>query len=1186
MPHPLSRRTAVTATASLLALSFVAIAAAAVAPGTVSFTSATYEVAEGASNATVTLTRTGVTDGALTAKVSVADVTTGPADFRFGPGSLDTSYARVSEIPYFYEYQGMALQPDGKLVFGGFGSPLKRLNRDGTVDSSFKPPSFNAPVEAVAIQPDGKIVVSGTFTGIPGHIRISRLNPDGSLDSSFNAGAGPNDDPVAIVVQPDGKIVIGGYFTSVNQTARKHIARLNADGSVDSGFNGDESSNVYALALQPDGKILASGPYPGLVRFNADGTRDNGFQQSTFGGLAAAPQTDGTIILGGYKRDPSGTIITGGVFRLNSDGSQDNSFHTGLGSDNGVTGVAVQPDGKILAGGYFKTYDGQATGNLIRLNADGTLDPTFKVTQPSNTNATIRQIIMQPDGKIFAAGNFTVPAGNGLWTNLARFNGDVFVNWGAGDSADKSVSLPVVDDLLDEPDETATLTVTPLTPGSSAGAIPAATLTIVDNDVPPQFTSPPPAQAIAGQFYTHTFRAGGSPAPTYSVTAGSLPPGMFLTSAGVLSGTTSSPGTFANITVTASNGVAPAAAQTFDLVVASGGALQFSAGSYTVAENGGTIDITVNRVGGSAGATSVNFIITGNTASSGTDFSPANATLNFADGETGKTVTVTILDDDVNERDEFANLFLNTVTGSGRLGSPTSASLNITNDDPLPSIAVDDVTVTEGDSGTKFANFTVTRTGPIDRAVTFTARTVDGTANSVEDFSPLNSFFQISASSALTASTTVSVTVYGDTIIEPDKSFSLLLTSPQNATISRAQGLGTIKDNDTTTGPPTVQFGAREFRASEGAGVATLTVTRSGDASAPTNISYSTALWTGVPPAGSAWDRNDYTFTSGTLRFAAGETSKNIQIFLADDALVEGDEFFAVQLSGPTGGSSLGAPSSGAVRIIDNDTAPSSVNPLDDTAFFVRQHYRDFLGRDPDPSGLQFWTQEIEQCGADAQCREVKRINVSAAFFLSIEFQQTGYFDYLLNKAAFNTGERLSFSSYTFDTQQLGRDVVVGVEGWEQQLSSNKQALVDAFVTRSNFLGTYPQAMTPGQFVDALNANTGDPLNPTAGGSLTAAERDQLVGDLTSGAKTRAQVLRAVAENAEFRRRQLSKAFVLMQYFGYLRRAPNAAPEPSLDFSGYNFWLGKLNEFGGNYIDAEMVKAFITSTEYRRRFGQ
>ncbi len=121
-----------------------------------------------------------------------------------------------------------------------------------------------------------------------------------------------------------------------------------------------------------------------------------------------------------------------------------------------------------------------------------------------------------------------------------------------------------------------------------------------------------------------------------------------------------------------------------------------------------------------------------------------------------------------------------------------------------------------------------------------------------------------------------------------------------------------------------------------------------------------------------------------------------------------------------------------------------------------------------------------------------------------------------------------------------------------------------------------PEQVCVEQFVDALNAN--------AGGALSQAERDQLVSELTSGAKTRAQVLRSVAEDADLARNEFNKAFVLMQYFGYLRRNPNDAPDTS--FVGYDFWLNKLNQFNGNFVAAEMVKAFISSGEYRQRFGQ
>ena len=117
--------------------------------------------------------------------------------------------------------------------------------------------------------------------------------------------------------------------------------------------------------------------------------------------------------------------------------------------------------------------------------------------------------------------------------------------------------------------------------------------------------------------------------------------------------------------------------------------------------------------------------------------------------------------------------------------------------------------------------------------------------------------------------------------------------------------------------------------------------------------------------------------------------------------------------------------------------------------------------------------------------------------------------------------------------------------------------------------------MTAAQFVDTLNANAGSPLSP--------AERNQLVSDLSANAKTRAQVVRAVAEDPDLNNAEFNRAFVLMQFFGYLRRNPNDPQDT--DYTGYDFWLTKLNQFNGNFVNAEMVKAFITSAEYRQRFG-
>jgi hypothetical protein len=168
------------------------------------------------------------------------------------------------------------------------------------------------------------------------------------------------------------------------------------------------------------------------------------------------------------------------------------------------------------------------------------------------------------------------------------------------------------------------------------------------------------------------------------------------------------------------------------------------------------------------------------------------------------------------------------------------------------------------------------------------------------------------------------------------------------------------------------------------------------------------------------------------------------------------------------------------------------------------------------------------------------------------------------------------FNEFLGDSREIGNGVIVNQPGWEQVLENNKRSFTGRFVQRSRFAALYPTTMTAAQFVDALNANAGNPLSP--------AERDQLVSDLFSGAKNRGQVLRAVAEDPDLYSAEFNRAFVLMQYFGYLRRNPNDAPEASLDYAGYEFWLSKLNQFGGNYINAEMVRAFISSIEYNNRF--
>jgi hypothetical protein len=385
-------------------------------------------------------------------------------------------------------------------------------------------------------------------------------------------------------------------------------------------------------------------------------------------------------------------------------------------------------------------------------------------------------------------------------------------------------------------------------------------------------------------------------------------------------------------------------------------------------------------------------------------------------------------------------------------------------------------------------------------------------------------------------------------------------------------------------GASSVQFNATQYVVNEGEGSATITLTRFGSTSSPVTVQYATIDTAGSNPCntftGAASSRCDYLTSLGILTFGVGETSKPISIPIIDDVFVEGSESLTIILANAAG-ASLGPPFAATLTIVDNDTSTTS-NPIDTTGFFVRQHYIDFLNREPDPAGSTFWQNEIDLCGANAQCIEAKRINVSAAFFLSIEFQETGYFSYRTFKSAFGNlpgaPVPVRFLDFIKDTQQLGKNVQVGIGSWEATLEANKQAYILAFVQRPGFLFVYPNSMTAQEIVDKLALNTGS--------ALSNADKTNLIGILgmtPADVTKRAQVLRIVADDPELRAAELNKAFVLMQYFGYLRRDPNALPDS--DFSGYDFWLNKLNSFGGNFVNAEMVKAFILSGEYRHRFG-
>jgi hypothetical protein len=400
-----------------------------------------------------------------------------------------------------------------------------------------------------------------------------------------------------------------------------------------------------------------------------------------------------------------------------------------------------------------------------------------------------------------------------------------------------------------------------------------------------------------------------------------------------------------------------------------------------------------------------------------------------------------------------------------------------------------------------------------------------------------------------------------------------------------------LKLSDATSGPASpIQFTQSNFPVTEDVAVVTLNLSRTGDTSGAVTVDYATA-------DGTASERSDYTTALGTLRFAAGEITKSITILVNEDSKVEGPETFTVTLSNPTGGATLSCVNATATISITDDASEPTTNVIDDSTIFVGTHYHDFLNRQADASGQTFWVNQIEGCAlADATCREAKRINVSTAFFLSIEFQQTGYRIIRIYKASFlDTVARPRglprYREFLRDTQEVQRGVVIGTPGADTQLATNVLEFARRWVVSSEFVAQFPLTMTADQYVDQLFLRA--EVTPTA------AERSAAIGAFSSGGtEGRAQALLSVTDSGSVFNKQYNPGFVLMQYIGYLRRNPNDAPEPGLNYAGFDFWLTKMNQFTLPGEDArneqvahsrvqraEMVKAFILSSEYRGRFA-
>jgi uncharacterized repeat protein (TIGR01451 family) len=592
------------------------------------------------------------------------------------------------------------------------------------------------------------------------------------------------------------------------------------------------------------------------------------------------------------------------------------------------------------------------------------------------------------------------------------------------------------------------------------------------------------------------------------------------------------------------------------------------------------------------GAVEVNYAIS---ATAGT---PQSATINSAFA-TALKATVT---ESGNPQNAVSVTF--TAPGSGASGAfpgPSATAVVATNSSGVATAPTFTANGTAGGynvvaslgTGLPTANFALTN-NKINQTITFGAL-----AN--KNFGDPDFGVSASATSGLVVSFTASgsCTVTGSTVH---------ITSAGSCTITAKQA-GDSSFNAATDVPQSFNIANRAlvslsqstYLVNESAGFVTITVNRIGDLSVPVTVDYATSDNSGpssgpcVNGTGQASSRCDYTSMFGTLKFAATETQKTFIVPVTLDSFTEGPEMFTVTLSNLTGtGAAFATPSNATVTISDATTTLPG-NAIDDTDAFVRTQYHDFLNREADAAGLAFWKNNIDQCKAPggaagfasvAQCIEVMRINTSAAFFLSIEFKQTGgmvrdFYVAALDRPA--TNNMPNFVEFERDTQAVQRGVIVDPNNnaWQTVLNANRLAFMNDFVMRAEFVGLYPTTDTPNTYVGKLYQHA-------LGRTPTAAELANATsgfGSATTAADptARGQALLKVTQATDFQTREINRSFVHMQYLGYLRRNPNDAPDT--DFSGYNFWLTKLNQFNGNFIQAEMVKAFLSSAEYRHRFG-
>jgi hypothetical protein len=553
---------------------------------------------------------------------------------------------------------------------------------------------------------------------------------------------------------------------------------------------------------------------------------------------------------------------------------------------------------------------------------------TITVTRIGGTTGTVSVIYSTSNGTATAGQDYTPVTGT--------------LTWADGDSAPKSFTVPIIDDNLQEANETVNVTLSNATGGATVGTPGASVLTIVDNDTIPSVSINDVTQSEGNASNLMTFtitlsNAASQPvAVTYATENGTALAFTDYTAIG-LGSVTFAPGEtskqisveilgdfvvepdesfFVNLTG-ATNAVIFDSQGVGTLLNDDGaGVIRFDSATYTVNEGSASAVITVVRSGGLSAGVTVQYFSFDGTATSPGDYTRVSGTITFAPGQTTATFTIPIVNDLVDEPDETVNLVLDSPSGGATLGSPINAVLTIVDNDTAPTLSINDISGSEGDVGSTAFTFTVTLAGQSSQPVTVNYATANGSASAPVDFVAIQNGVLTFNPGETTKQ--ITVLVNGDYTREQNEQFFVDLSGPVGANIGDAQGIATIVNDDQGG---VFRLTSATYTVGEPNGLITITVVRTGGLANNVTVNYSTANDTAM--AG-----QDYTAVSGTLTFAGGQTTASFTVPIINDGVNEPDEEFIVILSDATGGGTLGVPNTAFVTITDAGT------PLDGPTLF------------------------------------------------------------------------------------------------------------------------------------------------------------------------------------------------------------------------------------------------------------